>query len=105
MATTVDQIQPSIVLPACMDVVACGPIATTVLKQLNSQTRIGIDASALERVSTPGVQLLMSAIKTAENDGKRLVVLWASPALMQAVNDLGLSQHFHPYLDNRKAIQ
>jgi len=91
-----------ITLPTIMDIGVCANLQTAMMEQASIGGMLDVDASGIERISTPGVQLLLCAIRNVASDSAHVTLASASPVLLQAVEDLGLTSHFQPHLDNGK---
>lgn len=61
--------------------------------------QIVCDVSCVERVSTPGVQLLLSIAATAESHDFDFQLTGTSSALNEAVETLGLKTHFQEWMN------
>jgi len=81
-----------IVLPAIMDLDALDAVRDTLADALD-QGVASVSASAVERVSTNAIFLLMSAAETARRNGAEFSVGDASPAMLAAIERLGLGEH------------
>ena len=57
-----------------------------------------LDASAVERMSTPCTQVLLAAGRAAEQAGLSFVILNASTAFRTALADLGLQPEFSKWV-------
>lgn len=71
-----------------------GPLPAALRELILAETRTGItvrlDAGAVEKVSTPGVQVLLAAADLIGRREARLVLAKPSEALVEAFSDLGL---------------
>jgi anti-anti-sigma regulatory factor len=76
------------------DIAACAPLHTMLLERLAAGDSLALDASAVERVSTAGVQLLLSAAQSFISEGRAFQLNAPSQPLLQAVEDLGLQLAF-----------
>ena len=74
-----DGYEGSIAMPAVLDIAAATELRETLLGQIKDGAEIIIDASGVERVTTAGVQLVISAAAEAKNQTAQLK--WASPSL------------------------
>jgi anti-anti-sigma regulatory factor len=72
------------------DIRAAGPLREALLKALKRGKPVTVDAAQVERLSTPCIQVLLAAGKTAEAGGGRLALAQASDAFIAAFSDLGL---------------
>jgi chemotaxis protein CheX len=79
-----------IALAASMDLRAAEPLLHSFHEILAQGGRVVIDASVVERLSTPCVQILLSAAKHMEEHGIPFVVKSPSDAFVSAFDDLGL---------------
>lgn len=80
---------PVINLPAVLDLRAVEPLKAALLEQRGQD--LTLDASAVERVGGLGLQLLMSAVKTWQADGKILTFLNVSEAMSEQWLGFGAS--------------
>ncbi|MDF3809596.1 MULTISPECIES: STAS domain-containing protein [Rhodopseudomonas] len=64
------------------------------LIQLLAQGAVVLDAAAVERMSTPSVQVLLAAGRAADAAGSELQIVNASEAFRAAIDDLGLRAEF-----------
>ncbi|MCC7260774.1 MAG: STAS domain-containing protein [Alphaproteobacteria bacterium] len=80
-------------LPPLIDISRVDHTRSELLRLLDSpKNEIVVDGSAVERITTPGVQLLLSLEKTlAQRGEKKLVLANPSGALRDACAALGLS--------------
>ena len=78
------------VLPSSLDLVAAGPLCRQLQERLLSGASLLLDASGVDRVSTPCLQVLVSARQSAEARGMRFELRDPSPRLIEAFTDLGL---------------
>jgi anti-anti-sigma regulatory factor len=85
----------AIALPAMMDINACAVLHSTILEHSTTTGTLELDGSGVERVSTPGVQLLLCAAKSIHEQGKAIRLHAASQPLSQAIDDLGLNLVFN----------
>lgn len=80
------------VLPSQCTIETIETVAESFREQaISGSARLTVDASAVEYVSTPGVQLLASLHKTQSAAGGQLVIEGAGSALRNAVTTLGLT--------------
>lgn len=76
-------------LPAILDLAAAEPLARALEAQLTSPA-LHIEASGVERVSTPCLQVLAAAAASAKRRGQAFLVRRPSDVLRAAIADLGL---------------
>lgn len=79
-------------LASTLDLLAAGPLCEQLRERLNSDASFELDASEVERVSTACLQLLVAASLAARTRGGAVRFSKPSPALSQALADLGLDQ-------------
>ncbi len=75
-----------------LDLTAAEPLHRSLEDRLAQDSRLVIDASAVERVSTPCLQVLAAAAASARALGGGLHFETPSPALSSAVRDLDLGR-------------
>lgn len=73
-----------------LDTRAAAAMRDGLLKAIARGKPVMIDAGQVERLSTPCVQVLLAAGKTAEAAGGRLTLTQASDGFVAAFSDLGL---------------
>jgi len=73
-----------------LDLAAAKSLSESLIMALQSGKNIDLDCKNVERVTTYGLQLLLSAIKSFELSGLSLRLLSPSQVLHNALNDLGL---------------
>ncbi len=81
-------------LPAVLDLPAAEPFCRSLRDALMLEA-LNLDGSAVERVTTPCLQLLISASMSAAAQGVAFRIVAPSPALSAAVADLGLGGLLH----------
>ena len=81
------------VLPAILDITRAQDLHATMIARVKGGAVV-VDASAVERVSTPCIQVLLAAARSAEQVGTSFRISNASEALVAALADLGLSEEF-----------
>lgn len=81
-------------LPAVLDLPAAEPFCRSLRDALMLEA-LDLDGSAVERVTTPCLQLLISASMSAAAQGVAFRISAPSPALRAAVADLGLGDLLH----------
>lgn len=88
IAKSDDAIQLSLV--ASMDLRAAEPLLHSFHEIMTQGGKVVIDASAVDRLSTPCVQILLSAVQHMEQHGIPFIVKAPSDAFVTAFDDLGL---------------
>jgi anti-anti-sigma regulatory factor len=73
-----------------LDIRTAGPLRDGLQKALKRGKPVVIDAAQVDRLSTPCIQVLLAASKSAEAGGGRIVLAQASDAFVAAFGDLGL---------------
>lgn len=64
------------------------------LEQLTNRNTVALDARAVERISTPVLQLCLSALKSAQASGKTLAITHMSAAFSQGITTLAIDDSF-----------
>jgi chemotaxis protein CheX len=79
-----------ITLGAVLDIRAAEPLREALRKAVKRGKPILIDAGQVARLSTPCIQILLSAGKDAGDTATRMTLAQASDAFVAAFSDLGL---------------
>ncbi|WP_298723103.1 STAS domain-containing protein [uncultured Ferrovibrio sp.] len=77
-------------LVASMDLRAAEPLLHSFHEIMAQGGKVVIDASAVDRLSTPCVQILLSAAQHMEQNGISFVIKSPSDSFVTAFDDLGL---------------
>ena len=88
ISKTDDAVQLGLV--ASMDLRAAEPLLHSLHEILSQNGKVVIDAAAVDRLSTPCVQILLSAAQHMEQHGIPFVIKSPSDAFVSAFDDLGL---------------
>lgn len=88
ISKTDDAVQLGLV--ASMDLRAAEPLLHSLHEILAQSGKVVIDAAAVDRLSTPCVQILLSAAQHMEQHGIPFVIRAPSDAFVSAFDDLGL---------------
>ncbi len=88
ISKTEDAVQLGLV--ASMDLRAAEPLLHSLHEILAQGGKVVIDAAAVDRLSTPCVQILLSAAQHMEQHGIPFVIRAPSDAFVSAFDDLGL---------------
>ena len=81
-------------LPRELDLLAAESLKETLLAELDEGDGLLLDASDVERVSTPCVEVLVSAYKTCADSGQSFHISNSSQVLVDAFEALGLDEQF-----------
>lgn len=84
-------------LPSMLDLTAASGLRAA-LGPLLKQRLIQIDASQVERMSTPCVQVLLSAAGSADAAKAQFRIVEASEAFRSAISELGLQSEFSRWM-------
>jgi chemotaxis protein CheX len=84
-------------LPQILDFTQAQPLRETMTTLLNAGALM-LDASAVERMSTPCAQVLLATGRTAASSGASFKILNASAAFQTALADLGLQSEFDNWM-------
>ncbi|MEL3889991.1 STAS domain-containing protein [Ferrovibrio sp. MS7] len=77
-------------LAATMDLRAAEPLLQTMQEAISAGGKLVVDASAVDRLSTPCVQVLIAALQQLEQNQAAFVIKSPSDAFVSAFDDLGL---------------
>ena len=84
-------------LPQVLDLTQAQNLRDTMLARL-SDGRLVLDASAVERMSTPCVQVLLATGRAADLVGSAFQIVNASDVFRTAIADLGLHAEFKNWM-------
>ena len=84
-------------LPAILDITKAQELHGHMVDRLNVGPVV-VDASAVDRVSTPCIQVLLAAARSADGAGTSFRIADASEALRAALVDLGLQAEFKNWM-------
>ncbi len=79
-------------LPAIADMRACAALHSVLVEHLALQHHVGVDASGVERIATPGIQCLISARTSFRAAGKVFSVLNPSAAFTGALTIMQMEE-------------
>jgi anti-anti-sigma regulatory factor len=79
-------------LPQSLELIAAEPLCRKLQDKLHSARPILLDGSRVERISTPCLQILVAASKSAQARGVSFELRSPSKVLLDALADLGLEQ-------------
>ncbi|MGO9357708.1 MAG: STAS domain-containing protein [Xanthobacteraceae bacterium] len=85
-------------LPQVLDLTQAQALRDRVADHLRAGA-LNLDAGAVERASTPCLQVLLAAGRAAERAGTAYRILNASDAFGSALADLGLRAEFSKWMD------
>ena len=84
-------------LPAILDITKAKELRGHMVERLNCGAVL-VDASAVDRVSTPCIQVLLAAARSADCAGTSFRIANASEPLRAALADLGLQAEFENWM-------
>lgn len=90
------EVQP-VALPRVVDLDAIDEVRETLIEALQSGP-VEVVAQAVERVSTNGLFMLLSAAETAKRSGNAFSISGASEIMVGSIEKLGLMPVFAPVL-------
>jgi len=79
-------------LPAVFDLLFAAPLRDLVVFDIGAGRPVRLDGSAVERVSTLCLQILVVAAQAAQRAGTEFRLARPSAALAEAIADLGLTK-------------
>lgn len=83
----------TIKLPAAVDRRAAPGLAVEISDAFSKGSDLTLDGSAVQQVGQIGLQLLLSAFRTASNRDAAIAIVDGSPALLNAAKIAGASDH------------
>ena len=90
------QSERPVALPAVVDLDALEDVRDSLLASASGP--MVVDGSAVERISTNALLLLASAAETARRNESSFEIMAASPAMLAAIDRLGLTSAFSAML-------
>jgi len=84
----------TLTLAAVLDFASIQSLKETLSAAAEKSSSIRLSGYKVQRVTTPAIQVLLSAAKTAAAGGGQFRIIRPSPALSQAFDDLGLGNEF-----------
>jgi two-component system chemotaxis response regulator CheY len=86
-------------LPALLDQAAAGELFAVLRQALDSDQALRLDASAVETLTLPAMQLILSALKTTD----RIAIAYPSDAFIAAFNDAGFEMKQEQSIQQERA--
>lgn len=84
--------KPEVVkLPAILDITSAHDLLDTLREAVAEHSAVRLSGEKVTRITTPCIQVLLSASKTLSEAGGKLTVEAPSAAFTEAMNDLGLA--------------
>ena len=99
MSTDIPRTSDVVPLPSVLDATTAHALKETLLEALSLRADVVIDGAGVERVGTPGVQVLVAAGRSLVAGPHRLVLAKPSRALCEAFADLGLAAELKLWSD------
>jgi anti-anti-sigma regulatory factor len=85
-------------LPQVLDLTAAQDLRDSMIR-LSTEHGILLDASGVERMSTPCIQVLLAAGRAVDISGKSFKIVRASDVFRTAIADLGLHAEFSNWMN------
>lgn len=92
-----DNQEPGNVLPAMLSINAAAELRKDLLHLLDGSGSIEVDASEVERITTPCIQVILAMEKSAASAGRKFRVIAPSEAFSDAFKTLGLSSYLQSW--------
>jgi anti-anti-sigma regulatory factor len=81
-----------VAMPAVADLVQAGPLKAEIERRLSAGVGLELDASAVQRISSPCLQVLVAGVAAfAAAGGPSLVITKPSAAFVETASALGLA--------------
>jgi anti-anti-sigma regulatory factor len=78
-------------LPSCVDITSVIQIYNEINKVIENNKDLTFNASNVDRITTPGLQLLLSTAISIKAKGGIFIISWPSESFKKMVLDLGFS--------------
>lgn len=88
-----------VTLPAVIDLTYARPLHQQMLETIAESAAVVIDGAAVERASTPCIQVMVAAARRAEKDDVEYRVQQASENLIAAFDALGLRAELETWME------
>lgn len=89
--------EAAIALPEIFDLNAADAVRERLIAAIDDGA-VSVDGSQVQRIATNSLFLLMSAHKTAKDQGHEFTVSEPSPAILEAVECLGIESEFKEWM-------
>lgn len=97
MVTSEKSAEHVFILPAVVDI-TCAAVLHKELQEACEHTgRLVLKAAAVERMTTPAVQLITSLAVSLKQQNKQLVIAEPADAVVNVFSDLGLTAQFNEW--------
>ncbi|WP_417797870.1 STAS domain-containing protein [Terasakiella pusilla] len=83
-----------------LDMSAADSLLDALRSCVSSYSHLVLDASVVERISTPCIQVLLAAAFKVEKNGGRFSMKNVSPTFERGMRDLGLSDYLRKWSEN-----
>lgn len=81
---------PALALPPVLDLTAAAELKKGLLEAL-AQPEVSVDAAAVQRITTPCLQVLVAAVRDVRAQGGVIKILNVPDSMLEPINTLGLS--------------
>lgn len=96
----VENDQATLTLLPILDMSAAESLLTSLRSCVSAQSHFVLDAAAVERISTPCIQVLLAAAFKIEKNGGRFSIKNVTPTFERGMRDLGLSDYLSNWSEN-----
>lgn len=96
----VENEQATVTLLPILDMSAAESLLEALRSCVSGQSHFVLDAAAVERISTPCIQVLMAAAFKIEKNGGRLSIKNITPTFERGMRELGLSDYLKNWSEN-----
>lgn len=87
-----------IYLPAKIDISTVSQFFEEIKPIIAVNKDVVFNASKIDRITTPGIQILISATKTIKANGGKASISWPSEAFKNIISDLGFSNQLKEWM-------
>lgn len=84
---------PPVILEASLDISRAEALKAQLMDALETQPALRLQAEAVERITTPAIQIILALLRSCDKAGKPCEILSPSEAMQTAFAQLGLSDH------------
>ncbi len=97
MSTSGTNAEQVFILPAIVDITCAAILYKELHEACEHAGRLVVKAAAVERMTTPAVQLITSLAVSLKQQNKQLVIAEPADAVVNVFSDLGLTAQFNEW--------
>lgn len=87
----------NILLDSFLDIIVVEGLRSRLVEAIEETGKLTLDASLVERVTTPCIQLFIAADKELLKNGEGLKIIQATDVMVSALKDIGLEDTYQEW--------